>query len=200
MSGQKYPASNSTPPDVDNAKRLGHSTGEFGTLRSTFSAQNQHVTSDMPATVKIRKGLDIRLKGGVQGASHDLPASDRFSIHPTDFHGLVPRMAVKAGAEVKAGDVLFTDKKNPEIKFVSGIAGTVQEPVRGEKRRILRVDVVPSGSGVISGATIDPTQPDGDAVRAAHAQHGFLAHVATTALCGHARFGQHPPRHFREWF
>lgn len=173
MSGQKYPASNSTPPDVDNAKRLGHSTGEFGTLRSTFSAQNQHVTSDMPATVKIRKGLDIRLKGGVQGASHNLPASDRFSIHPTDFHGLVPRMAVKAGAEVKAGDVLFTDKKNPEIKFVSGIAGTVQEPVRGEKRRILRVDVVPSGSGVISGATIDPTQPDGDAVRAAMLSMGF---------------------------
>ena len=101
------------------------------------------------------------------------PPQTVFSIHPTDFHGLVPRMAVKAGAEVKAGDVLFTDKKNPEIKFVSGIAGTVQEPVRGEKRRILRVDVVPSGSGVISGATIDPTQPDGDAVRAAMLSMGF---------------------------
>ena len=173
MSCQKYLVSNSTPPDVDNAKRLGHSADELGTLSSTFGAQNQHVTSDMPAPVKIRKGLDIRLKGGVQGAPHDLPAADRFSIHPTDFHGLVPRMAVKAGAEVKAGDVLFTDKKNPDVKFVSGIAGTVQEPVRGEKRRILRVDVVAAGAGSVTGVTIDPTEPDGSAVREAMLSMGF---------------------------
>ena len=114
----------------------------------------------MPEPVKIRKGLDIRLKGGVQGGSHDLPAADRFSIHPTDFHGLVPRMAVKAGAEVKVGDVLFTDKKNPDIKFVSGLAGTVHEPIRGEKRRILRVDVSASGSGTAAGTSVDPSQPD----------------------------------------
>lgn len=173
MSFQKYPASNSTPPDVDNAQRLGHSPNEFDTLRSTFGAQNQHVTSDMPATVKIRKGLDIRLKGGVQGGSHDLPAADRFSIHPTDFHGLVPRMAVKAGAEVKVGDVLFTDKKNPDIKFVSGIAGTVQEPVRGEKRRILRVDVVASGAGAVTAEGMNPSNSDGDAVRSAMLSMGF---------------------------
>ena len=158
---------------MDNAQRLGHSPNEIDTLRSTFGAQNQHVTSDMPATVKIRKGLDIRLKGGVQGVSHDLPAADRFSIHPTDFHGLVPRMAVKAGAEVKAGDVLFTDKKNPDIKFVSGIAGTVQEPVRGEKRRILRVDVVASGSGAVAGTSLDPAHADAAAVRTAMLSMGF---------------------------
>ncbi len=158
---------------MDNAKRLGHSAAEFSTLSSTFGAQNQHVTSDMPEPVKIRKGLDIRLKGGVQGGSHDLPAADRFSIHPTDFHGLVPRMAVKAGAEVKVGDVLFTDKKNPDIKFVSGLAGTVHEPIRGEKRRILRVDVSASGSGTAAGTSVDPSQPTGDAVRAAMLSMGF---------------------------
>ncbi|MGB1573608.1 MAG: NADH:ubiquinone reductase (Na(+)-transporting) subunit A, partial [Flavobacteriales bacterium] len=103
----------------------------------------------MPASVKIRKGLDIRLKGGAHGESHAVSAADRFSLHPTDFHGLVPRMAAKAGAEVKAGDVLFTDKKNPEIQFVSAISGTVQEPVRGEKRRILRVDVLAGGDGAV---------------------------------------------------
>ena len=127
----------------------------------------------MPASVKIRKGLDIRLKGGVQGNTHALPAADRFSIHPPDFHGLIPRMAVKAGAEVKAGDVLFTDKKNPEVKFVSAIAGTVQEPVRGEKRRILRVDVVAAGEGSVEHASLDPTNPDGDAVRTALLERGY---------------------------
>ena len=46
--------------------------GADGTLGSTFAAQIQHVKSDMPSPVTIRKGLDIRLKGGVQGASHTM--------------------------------------------------------------------------------------------------------------------------------
>ncbi len=129
--------------------------------------------SEMPASVKIRKGLDIRLKGTVQSASHALPAADRFSIHPTDFHGLVPRMAAKAGTEVKAGEVLFTDKKSPDIKFVSAVSGTVQEPVRGEKRRILRVDVVASGTDAVSHPSVDPTAAEGDAVRAAMLERGY---------------------------
>lgn len=127
----------------------------------------------MPASVKIRKGLDIRLKGKVQGQAHALPAADRFSIHPTDFHGTVPRMALKAGAEVKAGEVLFTDKKHPEIRFVSGVSGTMQEPVRGEKRRILRIDVLASGTDAVEHPSIDPTGPDGAAVRAALLERGF---------------------------
>lgn len=126
----------------------------------------------MPASVKIRKGLDIRLKGGAHGDTHALSAADRFSIHPTDFHGLVPRMAVKAGTEVKAGDVLFTDKKNPSIQFVSAISGTAQEPIRGEKRRILRVDVMAGGAGE---ATFPGLQASASAedVRSAMLAHGF---------------------------
>ncbi|MED5335194.1 MAG: NADH:ubiquinone reductase (Na(+)-transporting) subunit A, partial [Bacteroidota bacterium] len=127
----------------------------------------------MPASVKIRKGLDIRLKGGAHGESHAVSAADRFSLHPTDFHGLVPRMAVKAGAEVKAGDVLFTDKKNPEIQFVSAISGTVQEPVRGEKRRILRVDVLAGGDGAVQFDAITAGSATEDAIRSTMLAHGF---------------------------
>ena len=147
--------------------------GADGTLGSTFAAQIQHVKSDMPSPVTIRKGLDIRLKGGVQGASHTLPPSDRFSIHPTDFHSLIPRMAAKAGTQVKAGEVLFTDKKHPEVKFVSAISGNVQEPVRGEKRRILRVDVLAAGEGSVEHESLDPTNPDAEAVRSALLDRGF---------------------------
>ena len=147
--------------------------GADGTLGSTFAAQIQHVKSDMPSPVTIRKGLDIRLKGGVQGASHALPPSDRFSIHPTDFHSLIPRMAAKAGTQVKAGEVLFTDKKHPEVKFVSAISGNVQEPVRGEKRRILRVDVLAEGEGSVEHESLDPTNPDAEAVRSALLDRGF---------------------------
>jgi len=127
----------------------------------------------MPAPVKIRKGLDIRLKGGAHGDSHALSAADRFSLHPTDFQGLIPKMAVKAGAEVKAGEVLFTDKKNPSIQFVSAISGTVQEPVRGEKRRILRVDVVAGGDGEVTFPGLVAGSASGEEVRSAMLAHGF---------------------------
>ena len=127
----------------------------------------------MPASVKTRKGLDIRLKGGVHGEAQAVSTADRFSIHPPDFHGLVPRMAVKAGAEVKAGDVLFTDKNNPDICFVSAIAGTVQEPVRGEKRRILRVDVVAGGEGTAQFAPLTAGSASQEDVRSSMMANGF---------------------------
>ena len=151
----------------------------------------------MPASVKIRKGLDIRLKGGAQGDTHALSAADRFSIHPTDFHGLVPRMAVKAGTEVKAGDVLFTDKKNPSIKFVSAISGTAQEPVRGEKRRILRVDVVAGGEGGdllrTAGQRLGRRCP-----QSCHARPRLLAHAPTASLRRDAGARQPAAGHFRQ--
>lgn len=127
----------------------------------------------MPASVKIRKGLDIRLKGGAQGDAHALSSADRFSLHPTDFHGLIPRMAVKAGAEVKAGDVLFTDKKNPSIQFVSAISGTAQEPIRGEKRRILRVDVIAGGEGEVEFSPLTPGSASAEDIRSAMLANGF---------------------------
>lgn len=50
-------------------------------------------------------------------------------------------MEVKEGNAVKAGDVIFYSKANPEIKFVSPVSGTVQGVVRGEKRVILEVRI-----------------------------------------------------------
>ena len=172
---QKYPSRASALQLVDNGSNPGHQLHVQWSSEQYICGANSARTREMPASVKIRKGLDIRLKGHVQGASHVLPTADRFSIHPTDFHGLVPRMAAKAGTEVKAGEVIFTDKKHPEIKFVSGVAGTVQEPVRGAKRRIMRVDVIANGGDAVEHASLDPTAPDGDAVRAALLERGYWA-------------------------
>lgn len=82
-------------------------------------------------------------------------------------------MAVKAGAQVKAGDVLFTNKKDPSVQFVSPISGTVQEPVRGEKRRILRVDIVAEGDGQVDFSPLTPGAASADEVRQAMLQGGF---------------------------
>lgn len=50
-------------------------------------------------------------------------------------------MSVKIGDKVNVGDVLFFDKNNDKIKFVSPVSGQVKEIVRGAKRRILSIRI-----------------------------------------------------------
>src|SRR5690606_13563258 len=93
----------------------------------------------MSKTVKLRKGLDIRLLGEAEKVKIELPLPSSVSVKPADFHGLTPKMVAKVGDQVKAGSVIFMDKYNEQVKFVSPLAGTIQEVVRGEKRKILSV-------------------------------------------------------------
>jgi len=93
----------------------------------------------MSKTIKLRKGLNINLLGEASKVKNAVDQSDMFSIKPPDFHGVTPKMVVKAGDKVKAGDVIFFNKYQEEIKFLSPVSGEIQEIVRGEKRRILEI-------------------------------------------------------------
>jgi len=96
----------------------------------------------MGQNIKIKRGMDIKLEGAPSGhVNHaNLPAT--FAIKPTDFKGLVPKMYVKQGDEVQAGDCLFTDKKNDKICFTAPISGEIAEVVRGDRRAILAVKIL----------------------------------------------------------
>jgi Na+-transporting NADH:ubiquinone oxidoreductase subunit A len=93
----------------------------------------------MSKTVKLKKGLDIRLIGAANKVRTQVPIPKMVSIKPIDFHGMTPKMLVKEGQEVKAGTIIFQDKYNEPIKFSSPISGKIEKIVRGEKRRILEV-------------------------------------------------------------
>ena len=54
---------------------------------------------------------------------------------------MTPKVVVKEGDHVKAGDALFINKQYPEVKFASPVSGTVREVVRGERRKVLSVRV-----------------------------------------------------------
>lgn len=97
----------------------------------------------MSKNVRIRRGADIKLVGAAERIKVEGSFPSSFAIKPTDFHGLVPKMEVKEGAEVKAGSVLFSDKYNEHVKYVSPVSGEVASVVRGEKRKILEVRIVP---------------------------------------------------------
>ncbi len=95
----------------------------------------------MSTDIKIKKGLTIKLKGT---ASNDIETSTRskvFTIYPTDFHGITPKLAVKVGATLLAGDVLFYSKSNEELKFTSPVSGELTAIIRGAKRKILALTI-----------------------------------------------------------
>jgi len=96
-----------------------------------------------PNAIKIRKGLDIKLKGKALEVYMDVEQSAAYAIVPDHFVGIVPKAVVRAGDRVKAGDPLMIDKMHPEIKFVSPVSGEVEGINRGEKRKILSITVRP---------------------------------------------------------
>ena len=99
----------------------------------------------MSEVIKIKKGLDIPLKGKADNVFGQTQLPDLFAIKPTDFHGVVPKMVIKEGEKVKAGSVLFFDKYQPDVKFVSPVSGELAAVIRGERRKILEVVVKSDG-------------------------------------------------------
>ncbi|MCB0790302.1 MAG: Na(+)-translocating NADH-quinone reductase subunit A [Flavobacteriales bacterium] len=93
----------------------------------------------MSKTIRIRKGLNIRLKGEAEKVLVQADPPRSVAIKPTDFHGLTPKLLVKPGDPVKAGTPLFFDKYKERVLFTSPVSGEVADVVRGDKRRILEV-------------------------------------------------------------
>ena len=100
----------------------------------------------MSNTLRIKKGVDIRLAGEPSHHCDDSPHPKVVAIQPTDFHGLTPKLVVKEGSSVQVGDALFYDKTFTTVMFASPVSGTVKEIVRGAKRRILAVTVESDGA------------------------------------------------------
>ncbi|NDD36642.1 MAG: hypothetical protein EBZ26_10135 [Flavobacteriia bacterium] len=94
---------------------------------------------DMSKTHTIRKGLNLPLVGAPSAQVEEAPLSSSFALNPEEFTGLSPKLAVKEGDAIQAGQCIFHDKKNPHIQVTSPVSGTVKAIVRGEKRRLLQV-------------------------------------------------------------
>nr|HPR34023.1 NADH:ubiquinone reductase (Na(+)-transporting) subunit A [Prolixibacteraceae bacterium] len=99
----------------------------------------------MPKIIKIRKGLDIKLKGKAEPATGTISGINRYALRPVDFLGLVPRMLVQPEDCVLAGTPLFYDKYRPDILFPSPVSGKVLSVIRGERRKILEIEIESDG-------------------------------------------------------
>ena len=95
----------------------------------------------MANVIKLHKGLDIHLQGRAEEKLIQLKSNGKFALVPDDFEGVTPKVVVKEGDHVKAGDALFVNKQYPEVRFASPVSGTVREVVRGERRKVLCIKV-----------------------------------------------------------
>jgi Na+-transporting NADH:ubiquinone oxidoreductase subunit A len=96
----------------------------------------------MSKDIRIKKGLNINLVGAAAQTTSKAVLSNIYAINPSDFHGVFPKMLVKQGAEVKAGEPLFFDKNKEEVVFVSPVSGELVEVQRGARRKILMLKIL----------------------------------------------------------
>ncbi|MDA1162497.1 MAG: Na(+)-translocating NADH-quinone reductase subunit A [Planctomycetota bacterium] len=83
---------------------------------------------------RITKGLDVPIANPPEQKIYDGPEIRTVALVGTDYIGLKPTMEVAEGDTVRRGTLLFTDKKNPGVRFTSPAAGTVRSINRGAKR------------------------------------------------------------------
>ncbi len=95
----------------------------------------------MANVIKLRKGLDIQLQGKASETKIQLKSNGKYALVPDDFEGVTPKVVVREGDKVKAGDALFVNKQYPDVKFASPVSGVVREVVRGERRKVLCIKV-----------------------------------------------------------
>lgn len=98
------------------------------------------------AYFKITKGLDIPLKGAPVQRVEICSDVDRCALLGVDYRGLKPILEVNVGDTVRRGDLLFRDRRFPEISFTAPMGGEVEAINRGEKRVLLSVVIKKSGS------------------------------------------------------
>ena len=132
----------------------------------------------MANVIKLHKGLDINLKGRAAEQKIQLKSNGKYALMPDDFEGVTPKVVVKEGDKVQAGDALFVNKQYPEVKFASPVSGTVSAVVRGERRKVLcvKVDADAQQSYVDFGKK-DVAKLDGKAVIDALLEAGLFGYI-----------------------
>ena len=88
---------------------------------------------------RIKKGLDLPLRGKPDSRVEVAADINSVAVLGADYVGLKPTMLVKEGDQVKLGQPLFEDKKNPGVLITSPASGTVTAINRGAKRVLVSV-------------------------------------------------------------
>lgn len=132
----------------------------------------------MTNVIKLKRGLDIRLKGAAPLLKKHMPLSAEVALVPSSFSGLTPKVVVHEGDKVKAGQPLFVNKQCEEVRFASPASGVVTAVVRGERRKVLKVVVQTDAEQVYEDyGTKNPDKLSGDEVTASLCEAGLFGMI-----------------------
>lgn len=152
----------------------------------------------MAIVIKLRKGLDINLKGKAAIKKVKGATATEYALEPDAFPGLTPKVVVKEGEHVLAGDPLLVNKQCPDVKFASPVSGTVKAVIRGERRRVLRVVVeADKEQQARDFGKRDAGALDGQGVIDTLCEAGLFWLHQSVALCGFYHTGSEAEGHFR---
>ncbi len=99
---------------------------------------------------KIKKGLSLPITGAPEFNKVDTVEVSRVAIVADDYWLMKPSMAVQVGDKVKAGQALFSDKKNEGVVFTAPVAGVVEEINRGDRRVFQSLVIKKEGSDSVT--------------------------------------------------
>ena len=89
-----------------------------------------------------------------------------------------PKVVVREGDRVKAGDALFVNKKQTDVRFASPVSGVVSAVVRGDRRKVLRVVVdADQDQQYVDFGQKQVQSLDGDAVVKALLEAGLFGYI-----------------------
>ena len=132
----------------------------------------------MANVIKLRKGLDINLKGKASQELMSVKEPGFYALVPEDFTGITPKVVVKEQEYVMAGGPLFIDKNHPELKFVSPVSGVVTSVERGARRKVLNIVVEAAAEQDYEEfGKKDVNALNGESVKAALLEAGMFAFI-----------------------
>jgi Na+-transporting NADH:ubiquinone oxidoreductase subunit A len=98
------------------------------------------------AAHKIKKGLNLPIAGEPDQRVEPANPVRHVALVAADYVGMKPQMEVEIGSTVRRGQLLFTDKKTPGVRYTAPGAGTIVALNRGAKRALqsLVIELSPS--------------------------------------------------------
>ncbi len=92
-------------------------------------------------SIRIQKGYDLPIYGEPSRELVRIVTPECVASLPERIPFVKPRLLVKEGNTVKIGSILFEDKRNPDVKFLSPGGGSIQQINYG-KRRVVKEIII----------------------------------------------------------
>ena len=86
--------------------------------------------------LSINKTFDLRFKGAPSQTVSESETSLVVAVSPSAIPFIKPKLTKKIGDSILAGEVLYFDKSNDAIQFVSPVSGTLKDIQYGERRAL----------------------------------------------------------------